>query len=76
MDKITRYRTNARLAENNVVELSDGRLVMLIRADSTGYLKHSESLDRGCSWSMPELTKIPNPGTKFRLHRLSNAESC
>ena len=59
-------------AENNVVELNDGRLIMLIRADGTGYLKRSESFDRGRSWSAPELTDIPNPGTKFRLHRLSN----
>jgi len=59
-------------AENNIVELSDGRLVMLIRADGTGYLKRSESFDRGHSWSVSEPTDIPNPGTKFRLHRLSN----
>ena len=58
-------------AENNVVELSDGRLVMLIRADRTGYLKRSESTDRGRTWSLPESTDIPNPGTKFRLHRLT-----
>ncbi len=58
-------------AENNVVELSDGRLVMLIRADGTGCLMRSESIDRGRSWSQPERTGIPNPGTKFRLHRLN-----
>jgi len=58
-------------AENNVVELSDGRLVMLIRADRTGCLRRSESTDRGRTWSPPERTGIPNPGTKFRLHRLT-----
>ena len=57
-------------AENNVVELSDGRLVMLIRADGTGYLKRSVSNDGGYTWSDPELTRIPNPGVKFRLFRL------
>ena len=57
-------------AENNVVELSDGRLTMLIRADRTGYLKRSESVDRGRTWSPPASTDIPNPGSKFRLHRL------
>lgn len=57
-------------AENNVVELSDGRLVMLIRADR-GCLLRSESEDRGRTWSPPENAGIPNPGSKFRLHRLS-----
>jgi len=58
-------------AENNVVELSDGRLVMLIRADGTGCLMRSESTDSGRTWSPPERTDITNPGTKFRLHRLA-----
>ena len=58
-------------AENNLVELRDGRLVMLIRADGTGFLKRSESTDWGRTWSSPVPTDIPNPGTKFRLHRLS-----
>lgn len=57
-------------AENNVVELRDGRLVMLIRADGTGYLWRSESKDRGRTWSDPVQTEIPNPGSKFRLFRL------
>ena len=58
-------------AENNLVELSDGRMVMLIRADGQGCLVRSQSSDRGRTWSTPERTDIPNPGTKFRLHRLS-----
>ena len=58
-------------AENNLVELRDGRLVMLIRADRTGFLKRSESTDWGRTWASPVATDIPNPGTKFRLHRLS-----
>ncbi len=58
-------------AENNVVELRDGRLVMLIRADGKGYLLRSESTDRGRTWSAPRRAGIPNPGSKFRLHRLS-----
>ena len=58
-------------AENNVVELRDGRLVMLIRADGTGRLARSESKDRGRTWSPPRRTSIANPGSKFRLHRLS-----
>ena len=59
-------------AENNVVELADGRLVMLIRADRTGALLRSESDDRGRTWSRPSCADIPNPGSKFRLHRLSD----
>ena len=59
-------------AENNVVELSDGRLIMLIRADGIGFLRRSESVDRGRTWSPAELTDIKNPGSKFRLHRLSD----
>lgn len=58
-------------AENNVVELRDGRMVMLIRADGKGYLLRSDSKDKGRTWSPPEPAGIPNPGSKFRLHRLS-----
>ena len=57
-------------AENNVVELRDGRLVMLVRADGTGCLWRSDSRDRGRTWSEPAPTAIPNPGAKFRLFRL------
>jgi len=58
-------------AENNVVELSDGRLVMLIRADGQGCLLRSESSDRGRTWSAPQRSDVGNPGSKFRLYRLS-----
>ena len=59
-------------AENNVVECSDGTLAMLIRADGTGCLYRSDSRDRGRTWSEPIATDIPNPGSKFRLFRLSD----
>jgi hypothetical protein len=58
--------------ENNLVESSDGRLMMLCRADGTGRLSYSESRDRGQTWSGWADADIPNPGTKFRLHRLSD----
>jgi predicted neuraminidase len=58
-------------AENNVVELGNGHLAMLIRADGKGYLLRSDSTDRGRTWSKPRRTDIINPGSKFRLHRLS-----
>lgn len=59
-------------AENSVVELSDETLIMLIRADGTGCLFRSKSLDRGRTWSDPVSTDIPNPGSKFQLHRLTD----
>ena len=40
-------------------------------ADGTGCLMGSESTDRGRTWSAPQRTDIPNPGAKFRLHRLT-----
>jgi predicted neuraminidase len=59
-------------AENGVVELHDGRMVMLNRRDGTGCLWHSESADRGRSWKGPNRTGIPNPGSKFMLRRLTD----
>lgn len=58
--------------ENNVTELSDNTLVMLIRVDKTGYLYRSDSSDGGVSWSKPIITDIPNPGSKFRLFKISD----
>lgn len=59
-------------AENNIVELLDGRIAMLIRADRLGgVLFFAESTDGGRSW--PELAKptaIPNPGSKATLYGL------
>lgn len=61
-------------AENNVVELSDGRLMMLVRADGLGgVLYRAESPDGGRSW--PEFasrTEIPNPGSKATLYPLGD----
>jgi hypothetical protein len=50
--------------ENQIAELSDGTLVMLIRADMTNRLWRSESDDRGRTWTDPVKTDIPNPGSK------------
>ena len=61
-----------RWAYGNVVELSDGRLAMLIRADGTGCLWRSESIDHGWTWSKALPTDIPNPGSKFRLFQLTD----
>lgn len=62
--------------ENNIVELSDGSLAMLIRADGTGRLLRSDSTDRARTWTEPRPTDIPNAGSKFRLHRLSDGRIC
>lgn len=59
-------------AENNVVELSDGSMIMLMRSDGDGCLLRSESTDRGRSWSKPVRTDVPNPGSKARLHRFKD----
>jgi len=63
-------------AESNITELSDGRLVMLVRYDGSGCLYRSDSTDRGRTWTEAEPTSIPNPGSKIRLHRLSDGRIC
>ena len=59
-------------AEPTIVELADGRIAMLIRADRLGgVLYRAESSDGGRTW--PELavkTDIPNPGSKASLFGL------
>jgi len=59
-------------AENNIVELSDGRIAMIIRADGLGgRLYYAESDDGGRTWpdrAFP--TSIPNPGSKATLYPL------
>jgi hypothetical protein len=59
-------------AENNVVELSDGRIAMIIRADRLGgVLYYAESKDGGRTWpAMAVKTDIPNPGSKATLYSL------
>jgi photosystem II stability/assembly factor-like uncharacterized protein len=59
-------------AENNIVELGNGRIAMIIRADRLGgVLYHAESKDGGRTW--PEFavkSDLPNPGSKATLHPL------
>jgi len=59
-------------AENNVVELLDGRIAMLIRADRLGgVLYYAESSDGGRTWPERAVpTAIPNPGSKATLYSL------
>jgi len=53
--------------EPTVAQLSDGRLVMLLRVDETGFLWRSESCDNGRTWSEAVITDIPNPSNKPKL---------
>ena len=53
--------------EPKVVELSDGRIVLLSREKWKGGVWQSESHDGGQTWSPVELTDIPNPSSKFRI---------
>jgi len=59
-------------AENNVVELSNGSLVMLIRVDGTGVLYRADSPDGGKHWINAYPTEIPNPGAKVCLRKCSD----
>jgi hypothetical protein len=58
------------LFENAIAELPDGKLAMLIRADTTNRLWRSDSSDGGRTWSSAYPTGIPNPGSKPRLINL------
>jgi Neuraminidase (sialidase) len=59
-------------AENNIVELADGRIAMIIRADRLGgVLYYAESTDGGRTWpKLATKTEIPNPGSKATLYAL------
>jgi hypothetical protein len=59
-------------AENSIVELSDGRLLMIIRGDRLGgMLFKAESKDGGQTWpDYASITPIPNPGSKAMLYSL------
>ena len=58
-------------AENNIVELANGHIAMIIRADRLGErLYYAESKD-GRSWpDYARLSAIPNPGSKATLYSL------
>jgi predicted neuraminidase len=59
-------------AENNLAELSDGRIAMVIRADGLGgLLYYAESKDGGKTWpEFASITHVPNPGSKATLYPL------
>lgn len=59
-------------SEPTLARLSDGTIVMLLRADGEGYLYRSESADGGETWSAPQKTEIPNPNNKPKLLNLTD----
>ncbi len=58
------------LLEPTMVQLNDGRIVMLMRAEWGGFLWRSESNDNGKAWSKAWQTDIPNPTSLAMLIRL------
>lgn len=58
------------LLESTMVQLKDGRLVMLMRAEYGGYLWRAESSDNGKTWTDAWQTDIPNPTSLAALLRL------
>jgi predicted neuraminidase len=60
-------------AEPSLVELGDGTISMLIRAQQTGVLLRADSKDGGLTWpERASRTDIPNPGSKFTLYSLGD----
>jgi len=60
------------LLEPTAVELKDGRVVMLMRAEWGGFLWRAESSDSGRTWTDAWETNIPNPTVKPYLLRLDD----
>jgi hypothetical protein len=60
------------LLEPSCLQLKDGRIVMLMRAELAGYLWRSESRDNGRTWTPAWQTDIPNPTSAIHLLRLAN----
>ena len=60
------------LLEPSCIQLKDGRIVMLMRAELAGYLWRSESVDQGRTWSKAWQTSIPNPTSAIQLIRLAD----
>jgi hypothetical protein len=58
------------LLEPVTIQLRDGRVVMLMRAEWGGFLWRAESSDNGRTWTKAWQTDIPNPTTHLSLIRL------
>ena len=69
----TGRRTNPAAEEPMVIELTDGRLMMIVRT----YLKSiykCYSTDGGATWSKPVNSGIPSPGSMATIKRLPNGD--
>jgi hypothetical protein len=60
------------LLEPTCVQLRDGRIVMLMRAEWGGFLWRAESHDAGRTWTPAWETDIPNPSSAVHLVRLAD----
>ncbi len=58
------------LLEGNIIQLKDGHLAMLMRAEWGGFLWRSDSYDGGYTWTDARQTDIPNPSSLAQLLRL------
>jgi hypothetical protein len=58
------------LLEGTAIQLKDGRVVMLMRAEYGGFLWRAESRDNGRTWGKAWQTDIPNPTSLPALIRL------
>lgn len=58
------------ILESTAVQLKDGRIVMLMRAEYGGFLWRAESRDNGRTWTDAWQTDIPNPTSLAALIRL------
>ena len=61
------------LLESTVIQLKDGRIVMLMRAEYGGFLWRAESRDNGRTWTDAWQTDIPNPTSLAALIRLPDS---
>jgi hypothetical protein len=61
-----------RLNEPHALELRDGTVVLLCRANGDRVLWRTESRDGGRTWAAPWRTSIPNPSSKVWLMRLAD----
>ncbi len=56
----------------SIVQLSDNRILSIMRNVGKGWLWVSESANEGASWSEPIDSGFPNPASAAQLYRLSN----
>lgn len=73
--EIPLYVNNAKRwawTEPTIVQLSDHRIVMLLRVDNEGYLYRSDSFDNGKTFTKPYKTDILNPNNKVKLIKMED----